>query len=457
MKNTKRRFEYFSFFDHTGISRHLEKMAAKGWMLDDTGRFFWTYRRTEPKKVRFAVSYYHKASHLDPEPVEGQRDFWEFCAHTGWELICTKGQMQIFCNERENPVPIQTEPAYELESIQNSAKKEFLPVRLITVLLWLLNLRVDCSEIREDPIATLSVPGSIAGLLLDCALILIAAAELISFFLWLWKAKRAVKQGIFAESFKMLFVRVLGTVLTAGVFGMFAYENFCSGNPRDGILMLWVVAIAILMTVCIFGVSSALKAMKATKGANLFFSTATAVVLMFVLFIGMSIAGINGAFDKPVTNPGCPETAFFYEEELPLKMDDLTEVYPGEYLQRPNVRESVLLGRYYAEHEKRVTLEDQRQHRLSYVVVVVKQPFLYGICKEYYLRGDPGDDRFPMVRYQKSDAQPWGAEEVYRQLDEEGAEKNSFLLCYENRIVLIHFKWEPTAEQMATVKEKLAS
>ena len=34
MKNTKRRLEPLSFFNHTGISRHLEKMAAKGWMIE---------------------------------------------------------------------------------------------------------------------------------------------------------------------------------------------------------------------------------------------------------------------------------------------------------------------------------------------------------------------------------------------------------------------------------------
>lgn len=31
MKNRKRRVELLSFYDHVGISRHLEKMAAKGW------------------------------------------------------------------------------------------------------------------------------------------------------------------------------------------------------------------------------------------------------------------------------------------------------------------------------------------------------------------------------------------------------------------------------------------
>ena len=57
MKETKRRMERLSFYDHTGIAAHLEKMAAKGWMLDKIGAYLWRYRRTEPKQLAFAVSY----------------------------------------------------------------------------------------------------------------------------------------------------------------------------------------------------------------------------------------------------------------------------------------------------------------------------------------------------------------------------------------------------------------
>ena len=42
MKDTKRRFEAFSFFDYTGIAMHLSKMAEKDWlrfnMMDMLGR-----------------------------------------------------------------------------------------------------------------------------------------------------------------------------------------------------------------------------------------------------------------------------------------------------------------------------------------------------------------------------------------------------------------------------------
>ena len=88
MKNTKKRLEVFSFYDHAGISKHLEKMAEKGWMIEQMSNFGWVYHRIEPKTVKFAVSYYPKASEFDPEPTDEQKTFHEFCAHTGWKLAC---------------------------------------------------------------------------------------------------------------------------------------------------------------------------------------------------------------------------------------------------------------------------------------------------------------------------------------------------------------------------------
>ena len=38
----KRRVELFQFNDFETISQHLSRMAEKGWMLEETGSFFWT-------------------------------------------------------------------------------------------------------------------------------------------------------------------------------------------------------------------------------------------------------------------------------------------------------------------------------------------------------------------------------------------------------------------------------
>lgn len=66
MKRTKHRIEPLSFFDHIGISSHLEKMAAKGWMIERITNIGWVYRRIEPKNIHFAVLYFPKASEFAP-------------------------------------------------------------------------------------------------------------------------------------------------------------------------------------------------------------------------------------------------------------------------------------------------------------------------------------------------------------------------------------------------------
>ena len=45
MKDRKKRVEMFSFYDHTGIEAHLQRMAGRGWLLDKIGAFGWEYRQ----------------------------------------------------------------------------------------------------------------------------------------------------------------------------------------------------------------------------------------------------------------------------------------------------------------------------------------------------------------------------------------------------------------------------
>ena len=81
---TKRELFHFSFHDHTGITRHLEKMALKGWLLDRTG-FFWAYRKAPRQYVRYAVTYFPSSSDFNPTLPEKEAMFRDFCESAGWE------------------------------------------------------------------------------------------------------------------------------------------------------------------------------------------------------------------------------------------------------------------------------------------------------------------------------------------------------------------------------------
>lgn len=96
MKNTKRCFCNFSFYDQEAIKEQLEAMAAKGWMVKKLSNMMWTYERIEPKQLRFAVTYFPDASEFDPGPTEGELTKMDFCAQDGWILAVRWGAMQIF-------------------------------------------------------------------------------------------------------------------------------------------------------------------------------------------------------------------------------------------------------------------------------------------------------------------------------------------------------------------------
>ena len=110
MRTLKRTLANFSFFDQQTIEKKLEDMAAKGWMVTKAGNFFWTYERIPPQKLRFAVTYFPGASEFDPQPSEKQLEKEELIARDGWKLVLRWDAMQIFCTDREDAVPIETDP-----------------------------------------------------------------------------------------------------------------------------------------------------------------------------------------------------------------------------------------------------------------------------------------------------------------------------------------------------------
>ena len=78
MKNHRYCLEFFAFYDHTAIQRRVEEMAAQGWLLEKPGNFLWIYRRTEPRRLHAAVTYFPTASPFDPSPSQGELTMEEF-------------------------------------------------------------------------------------------------------------------------------------------------------------------------------------------------------------------------------------------------------------------------------------------------------------------------------------------------------------------------------------------
>ena len=116
----KRRLVWYLPWDGAYVERHLEKMARKGWQLENAGNPFWTYRKAEPANLHYAMTYFPDASVFDSQLTGEQETYADYCAAAGWEMVSTYGPLQIFVNDRPDPVPIETDEKEKLTAIHGA-------------------------------------------------------------------------------------------------------------------------------------------------------------------------------------------------------------------------------------------------------------------------------------------------------------------------------------------------
>ena len=431
MRETKRQMSLYSFYDHTGIEKHLARMAERGWLLCGIGQLFWHYRRIEPKKITFSVCYFPQATIYDPRPSEGQEEFYDLCAHAGWTLAGESGQLQVFYHEGEDPTPIDTDPALEVEAIHQSAKKTVLPANFLLVGVAVLNLGLFLWRFWDNPVLTLASGGTLLALVAYTLILVNCTVELCSYFLWRRRARRAAERGEFLPTRSRVWLQrlLLAILLPAGAWCL-------AGMLRDGLGGLAAVSMlgVIGIIAAVLGVRKLLKGAGVSAKANLRGTLAVCVVLSILFAAAIPWLVVRGMNSRP--DPGA--------EELPLSVADLVEMDPDQYSRWQFRTSSPLLALLQVSDYPRIYGE--MTHSLRYDVTVVKAPALYGLCRDHYL----GEDS----RYAPVDPAPWGAQEAYRYVLD-GQTLEYYVLCYPHRVVEITLDWTPTAEQMAAVGEKL--
>lgn len=465
MKTTKRRIEAFSFYDYTGIARHLTKMAEKGWLLEKISNFGWTYRRIAPKKLTFSVCYYPKASAFDPEPTEEQKEFHDFCEHTGWVLAVSAAQMQIFYNEQENPIPIDTDPVLEIETIHAAAKKSYLPSYFVLLLVSILNGALFVTRLLGDLIAVLSSSAGLFSGFAALMLFLACVVELCGYFIWHGKAKRVAEQGVFLEppNFSHIQKTLLGVALVGFVYWIATVVLTGDSLMKTAslIMLLYIVAVLFLVN----GVKELLKRKKTPRGVNRTLTLLTNFVLSFgmmgVITFSLIRAAQNGFFGQDrETYEYNGATFTVYMDELPLTVEELLDIQYDGYSRERRGNESLLLGQFIIRQHPRFNAEKYLEMPdLEYTITEVKLPFLYDFCKDSLLndrKDEVVDGQVVFAEhYEQVDVSPWRANEAFRLY--RGTEyRDRYLLCYEKRIIEIAFSWEPTLGQMAIVADKLS-
>lgn len=461
MNDRKRKLMPFTFYDRTGIEQKLEEQAEKGWLLEKCSAAGWIYRRIEPAKIHFSVVYFPAADVFDPHPSEKQQRFQEFCEHTGWELIASNAQMQIFCNRRENPIPIETDPVIEVENIHKSVKKTMLPAYFSNLILAVMQIGLAAQRFSWDPMTELLSLPSMLGTLFWCLNVLFWTVLLGRYFHWYRRANVAAEDGQFLETKSTDGLQIV-MLSTTGLALVCMYLSFGSWSTvLTGILM---VAGILGLTAIMVWMSNRMKKHNVSAKNNKFVTYAFAVVMSFVLcggVIWLVVSTRTSELDKTDQAESYEYngwTYYVYDDPIPLRIEDLIETdYDGYSYEIISDGSSPLLSRYEARQKTRhdALAEPEMQYR----IVQVKLPFLYDWVLDLMLEdfdhnyGFPEDDP-NWEEHREIDPAPWGAKKAY-QLFLGGEPKERYLLCYENTIIEIDVDWFPTDEQKAIVKEKL--
>ena len=446
----------FTFYDRTGICRILEQQAEKGWVLDKVTNYAWRLRRMEPKKLHYAVTYFPKASAFDPGPSERQQELHAFCAHSGWILAGTTAQMQIFYNESENPVPIETDPVMELENIHKSAKKNYLPAYFMLLGLAIFQIALQVGQLLSFPLTYLSQNTTLFNWLCQGVLFTMCATEIDGYFSWYRKAKRAAENGEFIQTrgYRKFELTLLAVVIVALIWLL------CSMRPKMAMSMTIILVLLFAVILAVMGIQTLMKRMGVSAGTNRTVTLVLAVVLSLAVG-GLAIPVGNMVMDHPIWAENREVRQFewnghyfdIYNDDIPLRVEDLSDARSPDYSYEAHEQRSPFLKK--GDYSQRIWASSELPE-MSYIVYTTRIPAVYDLVVQeatkpvdyamgVYENGEPYYDE-----YIAQDGTLWGADTAYRRYAG-GEPYGHWVLCYDGAVVIFQPNWELTAEQMAVV------
>lgn len=449
MKDTIYRVAFFSPYQREAMAEYLEKMAARGWLLDKTGNSVWRFRRIEPRRLRVEVVFFPDASGFDPGPTPELQTMAEYCARDGWTLLAQWGQAQVFMNDREDPTPIETDPVTQVRIVHRAMKRSILPAWLVLLGVTVLQLGMKLAFLRRDMIGTLSDPTDLW--MFPFWLLLMAAQlwELGYYFLWLHRARRAAEDGVFFPAGRVRWGRWL--MLAAALLLLFRVS--IGSRYMSRYMALWTVSyLGIILLVS--RLRDGMKAKGAPRGLNRAVTIGASMVLTVGFLFGMGWMTIRFGWARNEAPERYTYQGFTFDvwhDPLPLTVADLTGPVETKYSTKAEGQESFLLARTRYRQDR--LLSEPKVSpvpgELDYIVIEVKAPFLYDLCRGELLEDLPLDEEYRPV-----DPAPWGAAEAYQRYW--GEPMGIWLLCYPGRLVEIGVhNIEMTPERMEVVGGKL--
>lgn len=335
-KKSKLYKEWFwgSQYDLKALCVHFEQMAAKGLMFKGVKGLTYCYERCEPKKVRFCVDCFDKATGFDTNAEPETLEYIEYCEKAGWHYICTNGRLQYFYTEESSAVPIRTDSGASFKSVvrntlrTNAVAWFVLPaIYLFTISMWLFR----DNYYSFVQMATDGIWHSIFFAYIFY--IIIALTGVARFLIFYFRNKKIAREGGEVRYYSVRSTKLYGGFIKA--MWVIAFLGLTSGIMYSAVSVRAVfigVGSLALTALIIFIVIKVTTSKKATRAGNIAFTVVLSVVSIYLVLIIVTLVNVaTGRYSGEVTKNG--ETYRYSEDKLPITMAELgVEADEDEYL-----------------------------------------------------------------------------------------------------------------------------
>ena len=459
-RDTKRQLSWYQVDDTGAIARHLERMAGKGWLLEKVDNWFFTYRRAQPARVQYTVTFFPEASVFDPGLTQGQETYADYCRAAGWELAAAYGPIQYFRSVRPDPTPIETDEAVKLSAIRRTMRKTAVLSYAMLLVLPVVYLPLFSIQLR-DPMEFFSSNSQLAQLLLMAGIAVFSVGILLDYLVWVLRSRRAVSRGGACARSHTRFRLGLTAMMLA--LCAVALAVFLLDPPLSGMQPALLAFLVLYVGVMLLG-RWILRHLKKrgvsrgnTKGIFFVFAVAAGLVVGFgtpLLFGALDGAGVIHIGREPAEtytrtygNGSQTITWDIFYDDLPVTLEDLGyAVAPEDHCTyEAEISRSPLAVR--SEYVQDAFSSDNDLPRLTYETFDARWPWLLEKCWEGLIAeaGQYSDLQAP-------DPAPWGAEAAYQEAD-----RYTWYLLYPGRIVTFHLggSEEATPERLDIIAQAL--
>ena len=118
------------------------------------------FEKTEPRKVKFYIDAFERASWFDTRAEEETLDYKEYCERAGWNYVCTEGKFQVFYTEDMEAVSIETDLNKRLKTILNGAMYQAVihPFFIIAMMCMMMFNPVRLYFVRPNELIEMNYP-----------------------------------------------------------------------------------------------------------------------------------------------------------------------------------------------------------------------------------------------------------------------------------------------------------